>query len=87
MLRQLTGTWEKSRLPRNAPAGGRKFLHVMDDVKDHFADRKTDLSYMTAPEESIELEAWCDKLGEIMRSYAKSQSLPVEALPEPLMDD
>ena len=87
VLQQLTGTWEKSRLPRNAEVGGRKFLHVMDDVKDHFADRRTDLSYMTAPEESIELEKWCDQLGEIMRSYAKSQSLPVEALPEPLMDD
>jgi len=87
VLEELTRTWEKSRLPRNVPVGGKKFFHVMDDVKDHFADRRTDLSYMTAPEESIGLEKWCGRLGEIMRSYAKDQSLPVAALPEPLMDD
>ena len=65
----LQGTWEKSRHPRNAPAGGRTFLHVMDDVKDHFADRRPDLSYLNAPEDSMDLPAYLDALREIIRQY------------------
>ncbi len=84
---RLKTVWEKSQFPKNAPAGGREFFHVMDDVKDHFADRRADLSYMIAPEESIALPAWRDALGEVIRSYAAAAGLPVAGLPEPPMDD
>jgi len=84
---RLKAVWEKSQFPKNAPVGGREFFHVMDDVKDHFADRRADLSYMIAPEEGIELPAWRDALGEVIRSYAKAAGLPVAGLPEPPMDD
>jgi hypothetical protein len=59
---RLQAVWEKSRLPRNADANGRTFLHVLDDVKDHVADRRRDLSYLIAPEERIGVEAWRAKL-------------------------
>jgi hypothetical protein len=59
---RLKATWEKSTLPKNAPVDGKDFVHVMDDVKDHFADRRADLSYLIAPEENIGLEAWLDEL-------------------------
>jgi hypothetical protein len=59
---RLQAVWEKRRLPRNADANGRTFLHVLDDVKDHVADRRRDLSYLIAPEERIGVEAWRAKL-------------------------
>ena len=77
----LVAVWEKSMFPRNAPAGGKKFLHVTDDVKDHFADRRADLRYLIAPEESLELPAWCDRLAEVVRGYARGNGLPVPGLP------
>jgi hypothetical protein len=52
----LKSVWEKSLFPKGQEFIGKKFHHVLDDTKDHWADRRVDLSYMTAPEESIELE-------------------------------
>ncbi len=53
----LVAVWERSRLPRNAPVDGREFFHVMDDVKDHFADRRADLSFHLAPFDTLDLPA------------------------------
>jgi hypothetical protein len=61
---------------------GRKFLHVLDDVKDHWADRRADLSYMIAPEESIGLEQWMKQLASLIREYAQKNNVPVRALEE-----
>lgn len=72
----LVRTWEVSRYPRNVAVGAKTFLHVMDDVKDHFADRRPDLGYHTAPLESIGLGAWRDGLGRIIRDYAGRHGLP-----------
>ena len=69
----LRDTWEKSRHPRNASKGTRTFLHAMCDVKDHFADRRPDLSYLTAPEESIGLPALLDSLRALLRQYGATQ--------------
>jgi len=78
--RSMVAVWEKARYPRNAPAGGTKFIHVMDDVKDHFADRRADLSYHMAPIESIGLDAWCAGLAKIIRAYAASHNVKPPAL-------
>lgn len=80
-LRRLEQVWEKSRYPRNRSVGKRQFLHVMDDVKDHFADRRADLSYMTAPEESMGLEQWRGQLAQVIADYARQHGLAV-TLPE-----
>lgn len=62
-LRQaVTQIWEISRLPRNASVNGKQFVHIMDDVKDHRADRTVDLSYIFDPELNIDLPAWRNKL-------------------------
>jgi len=82
----LRHVWRKSRLPKNAPAGGREFLHVMDDVKDHFADRRADLTYLIAPEESMRLGQWREELGRIIRSYADARGLPVKGMLEAHLD-
>ncbi len=79
---RLVATWEKCQFPRNAAVDGKQFIHVMDDVKDHFADRRADLSYMISPEESIGLGEWRKGLWEILSSYAQAHDVPVPP-PEP----
>ena len=76
VFQALKATWEKSRFPKGREVNGRKFYHVMDDTKDHWADRRADLSYMMAPEESIGLEEWTHKLEGVARAYAKANKLP-----------
>jgi hypothetical protein len=78
--------WEKSRFPKGREAGGRKFVHVLDDVKDHWADRRADLSYMIAPEESIGLEQWMKNFAAVIRKYAQKHNVPVSALKEPRLE-
>jgi len=71
----LRNIWEKSRFPKGLEVNGRKFLHVMDDTKDHWADRRSDLTYMTAPEESIGLDKWVQQLEAITKEYAKTHGI------------
>jgi hexosaminidase len=87
LLTELKATWEKSRLPRGASQNGRDFLHIMDDVKDHFADRRKDLTYLTAPEEELGLEKWITTLGDLIRQYAAAHKLTVKSLPDPVLED
>jgi hypothetical protein len=65
----LRSVWEKSRFAKGREVGGRKFLHIMDDTKDHWADRRADLSYMLAPEESIGLDDWVSSMKELIRKF------------------
>ena len=82
MFASLTTVWEKSRFPKGREVNGKKFLHMLDDVKDHWADRRADWSYMIAPEESIGLEQWMKKLAPLIREYAQKNNVPVRALEE-----
>ncbi|NWG12770.1 MAG: beta-N-acetylhexosaminidase [Acidobacteria bacterium] len=72
----LKQVWEKSRFPKGQEVNGREFLHVLDDTKDHRADRRPDLSYLIAPEESIGLESWMTRLAELGQTYAKNSGVP-----------
>jgi hexosaminidase len=83
----LKRTWEKSRYPKGQEVNGRKFVHVLDDVKDHWADRRADLSYMIAPEESIGLEKWMEQMGTAIQEYARTHNLPVRPLEEIRLED
>jgi hypothetical protein len=82
----LKTVWEKSRFPKGREENGRKFYHVLDDTKDHWADRRIDLSYMIAPEESIELEKWMKSIAAVIRDYAQKHNVPVSALKEPRLE-
>lgn len=77
-LHYLTAVWEKSRYPKGQAVGGRTFSHVLDDTKDHWADRRPDLSYLTAPEESIGLEQWMEQLARVLREYAGRNGVPLD---------
>ncbi len=73
----VKAVWEKSRFPKGQEVSDRKFLHVLDDTKDHRADRRADLSYLIAPEESIELEQWMEKLAAVAQAYGRSSNVAV----------
>ena len=83
----LVATWEKSRYPKNRTVDGKEFLHVQDDVKDHFADRRQGLDYMLAPFQRMEIPAWREKLVAFINSYAAVHNVPVEGLAEPRLED
>jgi hypothetical protein len=79
-FQSLKAVWEKSQFEKGREAAGRKFLHVLDDTKDHWADRRPDLSYMIAPEESINLEEWMQKLKEIIQAYAQRNHVQLDSI-------
>ena len=80
MWSNLKATWEKSRYPKGQSVGGRDFVHILDDLKDHQADRRTGLDYMLEPLENIGLESWNDGLAKFIRTYAGSRGLKVPDL-------
>jgi len=87
IFRELTAVFEKDRFPKNRTVNGRAFLHVLDDTKDHWADRRADLSYMSAPEESIGLTQWRKRLLDHIEAYARQNNVPVKALAERRLEE
>jgi hypothetical protein len=74
-LADATGTWYKSWLPRLAEANGRRFLHEVDDVKDHLPDRTIDMSYLVYRELLLPLGEWVDQVRNARNTYAKVHNL------------
>lgn len=83
MFDRLRTTWEKSRFPKGRAVGSRKFVHIMDDVKDHLGDRRPDLTYIISPEENIGLRGWMRDLRNVARRYAAAKGLPPPFPEEP----
>ena len=74
MYGRLKAVWEKSRFEKGRSVDGRQFVHVMDDVKDHLADRRADLSYLIAHEELIGLPEWLEGLQKVIDAHAAGES-------------
>ncbi|PID92594.1 MAG: hypothetical protein CSA96_02290 [Bacteroidetes bacterium] len=72
----FNASWYKSRLPKNQSKNGIEYLYVLDDVKDHFADRRKGLEYMLAPFERMKIEEWKVQLEEVINEYAKIHDMP-----------
>ncbi len=87
VFQSLKTVWEKSRFEKGREVNGKKFYHVLDDTKDHWADRRPDLSYMIAPEESIGLEKWMESLAAAIREYAKKNNVPAKALADARLEN
>lgn len=84
---ELTAVYEKSRFPKGRSVAGRQFVHVLDDTKDHWADRTPDLSFMMAPERSIGLDQWRKSLADIIQKYAADHKVPVRGLAEERLEE
>jgi hexosaminidase len=87
MWKNLTMTWEKSRYEKGRSMGGRDFVHVLDDVKDHSADRRKGLDYLIAPFQRMDLPGWRTRLNERINTYAAEKKVPVTGLEEIRLED
>lgn len=75
-LQDAMETWTKSWFPRTAEANGRRFLHELDDVKDHLPDRTVDMSYLVLRELLLPLGEWAAKVHLARNDYARAHGLP-----------
>ncbi|MDQ6701486.1 MAG: beta-N-acetylhexosaminidase [Acidobacteriota bacterium] len=72
-LRDATETWYKSWFPRVAEANGRRFLHEVDDVKDHLPDRTADMSYLVYRELLLPFGEWVEEIGRLRSEAAATR--------------
>ena len=63
-------------MPRVAEANGRRFLHEVDDVKDHLPDRTIDMSYLVYRELLLPFGEWAEQMRAARNQYAQSHGLP-----------
>ncbi|MCK0135365.1 glycoside hydrolase family 20 zincin-like fold domain-containing protein [Arenibacter sp. S6351L] len=87
MWSDFTDVWYKTRFKEGRSVDGRNFVHVYDDVKDHFADRRLGLEYMLAPFERMKIEEWQNKLGHIIENYAKINKVSLKGLTIKRLED
>ena len=75
-LRDAQQTWYKSWYPRVPEANGRKFLHEVDDVKDHLPDRTTDMSYLVYRQMLLPFGEWVELIRAARNQYAQAHQMP-----------
>jgi hypothetical protein len=76
-LRDAQETWYKSWYPRAVEANGRKFLHEVDDVKDHLPDRTTDMSYLVYREMLLPFNEWIEQIQNARNQYARAHQAQI----------
>ena len=74
-LADATETWYKSWQPRLMELDGRRFLHQVDDVKDHLPDRTTDMSYLVYRELLLPFGEWAEQVQTVRNRYAHAHGL------------
>ncbi|MFN7997474.1 MAG: beta-N-acetylhexosaminidase [Bryobacteraceae bacterium] len=77
-LNNAIATWYKSWMPRVAEANGRKFLHELDDVKDHVPDRTVDMTYLVGRELQLPFGDWVAGILKARNQYAAAHKLPAD---------
>jgi hypothetical protein len=75
-LRDAIAVWYKSWHPRVAEGNGRRFLHELDDVKDHLPDRTVDMSYLVYRQLLLPLGEWVEKVQAARNTYAQRNGVP-----------
>ncbi len=87
MWNQFTNIWEKSRFEKCRSFDGKNFVHVLDDVKDHFADRRLGLEYMMAPFERMHIAEWRNELAQVIKEYAQTHNVPITGVEAERLED
>jgi hypothetical protein len=75
-LHDAVGTWYETWYPRVGEANGRRFVHDLDDVKDHLADRTIDMKYLVYRETTLRFGDWVKQLQAARNEYAAQHGLP-----------
>ena len=76
VLQNATDTWYKSWFPRVLEANGRRYLNVVDDVKDHQPVRTIDMSYLVYRELLYPMDNWAKLVLAARNQYAGEHHLP-----------
>ncbi len=71
-------TWYKSWYPRVAEANGRKFVHDLDDVKDHVPDRTVDMTYLVNRELQLPFGEWVAAIRTARNKLAAAAQIPAD---------
>jgi hypothetical protein len=61
-----------------AEANGRKFLHELDDVKDHVPDRTVDMTYLAGRELQLPFGDWIASIRSARNDFAAAHHLPLD---------
>jgi len=69
--------WYEEWLPLVPEANGRRFLHELDDIKDHRPGRTVDLSYLIYRQLNFPLDRWASETLKNRNTYARAHGLPV----------
>lgn len=83
----FNGVWEKGRYEKGRSVEGKDFIHVFDDVKDHFADRRLGLDYMLAPFQRMNMPDWRKKFGQIIQEYAEFNDVEISENQKSRLED
>jgi hexosaminidase len=86
VLQNTVATWDKSWFPRVEEVNGRRFLHQLDDVKDHLADRTVDMSFLVYREKALPFGEWVNSIAEARNHFATTHDLPVRKYSLPWHD-
>lgn len=71
--------WFKEWHPLVEEANGRKYLHQVDDIKDHQPVRTIDLSYLIYRELHYPLDQWWNDVQKVRNDYAQQHRLPLKS--------
>jgi len=69
--------WYEEWLPLVPVANSRRFLHELDDIKDHRPGRTIDLSYLIYRQLNFPLGRWAAETLKSRNTYARAHGLPV----------
>ena len=75
VLDSTVNVWYKDWLPLVKEANGRKYLHVVDDVKDHRPIRTADMSYLIYRELMYPMDKWAEETVKARNEFARRLSL------------
>lgn len=76
VLQSVTTVWYQDWFPRVAEANGRKFLDLVDDVKDHGPARTVDMSYLIYRQLKLPLGKWAKEVLDARNQFATKNNLP-----------
>jgi hypothetical protein len=80
-LSEATNEWYRTWYPRGGSVNGRRFLHELDDIKDHLPDRTVDMSYLVYRELLLPFGEWFDQVQAARNLYAQSHGLDARRFP------
>ena len=78
-LQNATATWGERWLPLVAEANGRRYLDILDDVKDHLPGRTVDMSYLVYREKLLPFGEWVNSIAAARNQFASTHHLPVRS--------